>query len=434
MPRRLVSVDDTFNLPPAVKAGDANLPERLQPTALNATYLDKVSAASTYARDRRQRVTIIGDSFAQQELAGPDVAANDAPTAVITAGVWTWANSYLGQAFKFGANLGVGGEMSSNILLRFQAALDQDTDWIAINAGTNDINQNAAVATTTANIGEMVTRARAKGKNVILFTVTPSANYPSSGNITKLGQLNDWIREQAYRSGVFVIDSWKTVVNRNTGLPAAGTVYDGLHLSTFGCERVGRELARVLAPFIAAPPTRVLAATDPSSAVSAGVMDFTGWGTNGDAKISLAVAKRDDSYGNELVITVTTGTTVFESHSAVANEAAGKWAPGDTVQASVTLEWSNLTFPQSGTGAEVPVFTVRPMIGGSFTTAQASAFPVSSSGYQAFPHPFPSSGTIRMVTNKVVIPAGATNLFFQAGWLGVNSGTIKLRDYALRKV
>lgn len=415
--------------------------------ALNATILDTIEApledkldvtvaASTYARDRRQQVTTIGDSFAQAEKAGPDVAANDSPAAVSASSVWDWANGYLGGAFKRNTNLGVGGEMSSNILTRFPDALAQDTDWIAINAGTNDINQNATVASATANIGAMVDLARNAGKNVILFTVTASAAYPNSGNITKLGELNDWIRDQAYRSGVFVVDSWRVTVNRNTGLPAAGTTHDGLHLSTYGQERVGRELARVLAPFVAAPPTRVIAATDPRSAVSAGVLDFTGWGTGGDAKIAVATAKRDDSEGNELVITVTTGTTVFEGHSASANEGSGtgKWAVGDTIQASATLEWSNLTFPISGTGASVPIFTIRPFIGGAQQSAHAAAFPVSSAGYQALPHPFPASGTIRVVTNKLVIAEGITNLFLQAGWLGVNSGTIKVRDYALRKV
>jgi hypothetical protein len=39
MTQRLVSVGDDFTLPPAVKAGDANLPARLQDTALNATFV-----------------------------------------------------------------------------------------------------------------------------------------------------------------------------------------------------------------------------------------------------------------------------------------------------------------------------------------------------------------------------------------------------------
>jgi hypothetical protein len=45
MPNRLVSVGDDFTLPPAVKAADENLPARLQPTALNATYAGKAEVA-----------------------------------------------------------------------------------------------------------------------------------------------------------------------------------------------------------------------------------------------------------------------------------------------------------------------------------------------------------------------------------------------------
>lgn len=45
MVNRLVSVGDDFTLPPAVKAADANLPDRLQDTALTATYVGLVQAA-----------------------------------------------------------------------------------------------------------------------------------------------------------------------------------------------------------------------------------------------------------------------------------------------------------------------------------------------------------------------------------------------------
>ncbi|UVF60993.1 hypothetical protein SEA_GORPY_31 [Arthrobacter phage Gorpy] len=39
MPNRFVSVGDDFTLPADVKAADANLPARLQDTALSATYV-----------------------------------------------------------------------------------------------------------------------------------------------------------------------------------------------------------------------------------------------------------------------------------------------------------------------------------------------------------------------------------------------------------
>lgn len=48
MTQRLVSVGDDFTLPAAVKAADANLPARLQDTALNATYAP-ISGSTAYA-------------------------------------------------------------------------------------------------------------------------------------------------------------------------------------------------------------------------------------------------------------------------------------------------------------------------------------------------------------------------------------------------
>lgn len=49
MTQRLVSVGDDFTLPAAVKAADANLPARLQDTALNATYASKAEVRITVA-------------------------------------------------------------------------------------------------------------------------------------------------------------------------------------------------------------------------------------------------------------------------------------------------------------------------------------------------------------------------------------------------
>lgn len=80
MVNRLVSVGDDFTLPAAVKAADANLPERLGETALNATYattgalaakadastvtgkLDKTEAATTYIKGKggKKLVTVSG--------------------------------------------------------------------------------------------------------------------------------------------------------------------------------------------------------------------------------------------------------------------------------------------------------------------------------------------------------------------------------------
>lgn len=48
MVNRLVSVGDDFTLPAAVKAADANLPARLQDTALNATFVPKWKATTAY--------------------------------------------------------------------------------------------------------------------------------------------------------------------------------------------------------------------------------------------------------------------------------------------------------------------------------------------------------------------------------------------------
>lgn len=78
MTRRLVSVDDDFNVPDNLNVRDVNLPDRLQDTALNATYatpatvttavapkIDKLEVTK-HASVRRSAATIfLGDSLTQ---------------------------------------------------------------------------------------------------------------------------------------------------------------------------------------------------------------------------------------------------------------------------------------------------------------------------------------------------------------------------------
>lgn len=94
MPRRLVSVDDAFNVPDSVNIQEENLPDNLQPAALNAANLAQITAEATSPQGVLRR-SFAGSGTAQTAGASlPNFSkalrdyndANPTPIRVITLG------------------------------------------------------------------------------------------------------------------------------------------------------------------------------------------------------------------------------------------------------------------------------------------------------------------------------------------------------------
>ncbi|MES2320182.1 MAG: GDSL-type esterase/lipase family protein [Pseudomonadota bacterium] len=178
-----------------------------------------------------------------------------------------WLNALLGQRISFVYNGGLSGKRTDEILVNLPTVLTQPADGLFDNGGANDIDQLltyagfGASATTCENaIYDNRTakwaKARARGVRLIVaFSITPPA-VGQGWSATQKGIFNRVNRRlsKAARSipGVIWFDANTYITDpaSTTGLALAGTLYDNLHYSSFGCFLLGRALAKVLDPLL----------------------------------------------------------------------------------------------------------------------------------------------------------------------------------------
>ena len=138
------------------------------------------------------------------------------------------ANGYIGR--------GIGGQASAQLLLRFQQDVVALKPYaVVINAGTNDIAENAGTydpVFTLNNIRSMAQIAQMNGIRVILASVLPSGGFrwnPAVTEVTqKIDALNRAIKAYAEENGFPYVD-YNTVLRDENGAMKAGYSEDGVH-------------------------------------------------------------------------------------------------------------------------------------------------------------------------------------------------------------
>lgn len=138
------------------------------------------------------------------------------------------ANGYVGR--------GIGGQGSAQMLLRFQQDVVALKPYaVVINAGTNDVAENAGQydpAFTLANIRSMVQIAQANGIKVILSSVLPSGQFrwnPAVADVSsKIDALNREIKAYAEANGIPYVD-YNTALRDKDGAMKPGYSKDGVH-------------------------------------------------------------------------------------------------------------------------------------------------------------------------------------------------------------
>ena len=104
--------------------------------------------------------------------------------------------------------------------------------------GVNDIINGASAAATFATTSGTIAKARTEGLNVILFTLAPFGNSPSSDSNeqAQLELLNDSLRGLASGdSGIYLVDSYE-LLRDGINLAAAYDSGDGLHPNQAGSQ------------------------------------------------------------------------------------------------------------------------------------------------------------------------------------------------------
>jgi len=161
-----------------------------------------------------------------------------------------WSKAGYGGFFpgKPYVNRGIGGQTTSQMLVRFRAdVLALDPDVVVILAGTNDVAGNSGPIAPEAienNLASMAELAKAHGVRVVLASILPVAddkkdaagqpvNRTTDRPPATLHAINEWMSDYARRNG-HVYLNYASAVADATGGFKADLNNDGLHPNAAG--------------------------------------------------------------------------------------------------------------------------------------------------------------------------------------------------------
>jgi lysophospholipase L1-like esterase len=291
----------------------------------------------------------------------------------------------LGQAFIVKANLGIGGQTTTQILARINDVLALAPSWVHLVAGTNDVG--SGIATTKTNITTMLDTFAANGVKVIIGTIPPHAGSYTDTQKADTFALNDWIRLLGRtRPDIVVVDYFAALADGVNGNYLA-TVYganptsDGVHLSATGAYAAGKALANALryrvnrsVPFSMPAPGQNLIGTPRPGLSGGGASAPAGW-TVGGASSGTAVwsdVARADGYGTwkqvvvpaDGILTINANFTLDTTRLAVGDYVNGivefdvdamQAAPSNGKQISLAVKaWNGSSYFVPGTPSITP--------------------------------------------------------------------------------
>ncbi|MBW6531941.1 hypothetical protein KZ820_14460 [Sphingomonas sp. RRHST34] len=377
--------------------------------------------------------------------------------------------------FRFGRNLGVGGQTTTQVRARLNDVLTSPNGIVSFACGGNDLpliaNGTQSIQITIDNYKAMLDAILATGKRVNVDAIPPRTQAAlTSGGLSSAQAviaakvregLNRWLAQYVYAKSPtqVVFTSYDAaLIDRTTtnGEPQAGFVRDGIHATPLGATTAGAVWLASMSAF--APPATLGALSqsdiadatyNPGGAMNVnplliGTAGTASGGVTGTVPTSFsanresgttatAVASTD---GSSLTLTLggATGGAASERlrvQGDTVNAGANTFAPGDVVFMEVFIDQANLVNVQSinlllrandgTTQSDILSF----LNGGGVTEREA---PNASRRLISLPYTIPAysgSGTQR-VTPYVKIDVAADG----AG----ASGTITIRGLAVRKI
>lgn len=295
-----------------------------------------------------RNIAIFGDSRTANTTSG------SAPSEIIEVyGYASWFCQYTNGRVKVSAarNGGVGGDTTAQWLARVPTIIAYGAKVVVILIGTNDRGAaNYSLATSKSNIEAGVRQIIEAGIIPVVIAETPrgGANALTGQQLQNHLDLRDWMRTYLPTIGVRVVDVWQALISENpteaaAGLPKAGVMHDGLHLSPVGARIVGKEVSQVLIDLF--PTKLALPLYDSPYVATANVR------------------------GNLNTNPLCTGTTGTKSGSA---NATGDVATGWTLSGS------------SWTGAKVTASKESNVAAGEFQVLEVSGMPTGSGSFLSF--------------------------------------------------
>lgn len=151
---------------------------------------------------------------------------------------WHLEQSFAGKPY---INRGIGGQTSSQMLLRFrQDVIDLKPKVVLILAGTNDFAENTGPVTLEQVEGNLMSMAQlgaSNGIRVVLCSVLPSVRFPWHPELgdpaPRIAALNKWMSAYAAANGYVYVDYYSAMKDAAGGLPG-NLSPDGVHPSAAG--------------------------------------------------------------------------------------------------------------------------------------------------------------------------------------------------------
>jgi len=352
------------------------------------------------------------------------------------AGMYAWANFYLGHPFKFVGNAAVPGNTSEDMLARIDAALAIPSDVVSVLAGANDFAAGWAASRTITALAAIYAKVLASGKRLMVLTTMPRSTMNTTAGYLYLGTLNRWIVSYARSTpGVLFADIASSITDPATGVPYnVGVPYhtaDGTHPNAYGAMIMGKRIATALAP-IAVPanvfstngnvdPTNLMrnaANIGTTGTVANGITGTVGanWalGALSGSAVAAAskVARTDGEQGEwtRIVIGPTNTATIYAAGAVLwdATGAAGVRV-GDTIVCAVEVRTASLVGVSLFNGGSYHPNSQALDLGGSWVN-----------GTGAIP-----DGTYTFLVEGIVIGASATYLQTRVH-VNATSGTLDI--------
>lgn len=203
-----------------------------QPSASRPDAADVVAAASAPAPvdAPRARIVFLGDSL----TAGLGLPREHSVPSLIQARL-----DAEGHVYEV-VNAGVSGDTSAGGLRRLDWALEGDVEILVIELGANDGLRGLPVAQMKANLGEIITRARARGITVILTGMEAPPNYGPVYTAEFRRAFRDLADDHDVVFVPFFLEGVAGIAALNNG--------DGIHPNAEGAKVIEQTIWRALEP------------------------------------------------------------------------------------------------------------------------------------------------------------------------------------------
>lgn len=153
----------------------------------------------------------------------------------------------------YSVNGGVGGENSSQLLVRIPGIISSGAQTLFVLIGTNDAGQGVSVASYAANIQAIKALADQANVGFSIGTVPPRLAGQPAGAIALTNSYNMWLRTWTATNGILLVDVWGALVDITLGTTRADLNSDGVHLNDAGHLEMAKVIAAGLSTIIQAP-------------------------------------------------------------------------------------------------------------------------------------------------------------------------------------